>query len=70
MDAYACSLGGLHFVICGENTRRALVDRGLAVREVTCRYVRTVLTPEGVRAAEQIIQEQSDEEVALLDDES
>lgn len=54
LDAHARTLGGLCFVICHEATRRALVARGLAVREDTGRSVRTVLTPRGVETAEQI----------------
>lgn len=54
LDALRMELDGLHFVICHEGTRRALVARGLAVRERAGQTYRTVLTDAGMEEAERI----------------
>ncbi|NEA22663.1 hypothetical protein [Actinomadura bangladeshensis] len=51
LDALRMELNGLHFVICHEATRRALVVRGLAVRERAGLDHRTVLTDLGKEEA-------------------
>lgn len=56
VDSLRKEIGGICFVYCHEGTRRALVARGLAVREPAGRSrTRTVLTDAGREAAERIL---------------